>query len=187
MINVIIHGRGGQGAVTFSQILAVAANYCKKYCQAFPSFGPERFGAPVEAYARISDDRINLRSQIYEPDIAVVLDTSLLKVKDIALGLRKNGTIIINTNKPLNELSIKNKQNFKVYRVDATAVALKILKRNIVNTAMLGAFVAVTGLITLEAIYEGIEKRFEGQEDLIKLNKEVVKSVYEQTKKQIKK
>lgn len=185
MINVVIHGRGAQGAVTFSQILAVAANHHGKYCQAFPSFGPERCGAPVEAFARVSDKQINLRSEVYEPDIAVVLDASLLKVKDITSGLRKNGTIIINTNKELSELSIKNKQNFKVYGVDATAVALKILKKNIVNTAMLGAFVAVTGLVTLDDVHKGIETRFEGQEDLIKLNKEVVRSVYNQTRKQI--
>lgn len=183
---MVIHGRGAQGAVTFSQILAVAANHHGKYCQAFPSFGPERCGAPVEAFARISDRVINLRSQIYEPDIAVVLDASLLKVRDVTSGMRKNGIIIINTNKKLSELNIKNKQNFKVYGVDATAVALKILKKNIVNTAMLGAFVAVTGIVTLDTVYEGIERRFEDQEDLIKLNKEVVKSVYDQTRRQMK-
>jgi len=185
MIEIIIHGRGAQGAVTFSQILAVAANYFGRYCQAFPSFGPERCGAPVEAYARIADRVINLRSQIYEPDIAVVLDASLLKVRDITSGMRKNGVIIINTNKKLSELNIKNRHNFKVYGVDATSVALKIFKKNIVNTAMLGAFVAVTGLVTLESVYKGIEKRFEDKEELIKLNKEAVKSVYNKIRKHI--
>jgi len=185
MIEVVIHGRGAQGAVTFSQILAVAANYFGKYCQAFPSFGPERCGAPVEAFARIADRHINLRSQVYKPNIAVVLDASLLKVKDITASLQKNGIIIVNTNKPLGKLDIRNKHNFKVYGVDATSVALKIFKKNIVNTAMLGAFVAVTGLVNLESVYKGIEKRFEGRKDLIKLNKEAVKCVYDKTKKQI--
>ncbi len=185
MIEVIIHGRGAQGAVTFSQILAVAANYFGRYCQAFPSFGPERCGAPVEAYARIADKHINLRSQVYNPNIAVVLDASLLKVKDITASLRKNGIIIVNTNKPLDKLNIKNRHNFKIYGVDATSVALKIFKKNIVNTAMLGAFVAVTGLVTLESVYKGIEKRFEDKEEMIKLNKEAVKSVYDKIRKHI--
>jgi len=183
MIEIIAHGRGAQGAVTFSNILAVAANCCGKYCQAFPSFGPERCGAPVESYTRISDEPVHLRSQIYEPDIAIVLDASLLKTKDVASGLKNGGILIINTNQPVEKLNIKNKKNFKVYGVDATAVALRVLKKNLVNTAMLGAFAAVTGIVTLDSIFKGIEKIFGSEQEIIRLNKEAVKTVYEKTKK----
>jgi len=183
MIEIIAHGRGAQGAVTFSKILAVAANCCNKHCQAFPSFGPERCGAPVESYTRISDEPIHLRSQIHEPDIAVVLDASLLKTKDITAGLKDGGIIIVNTNQPIDKLNIKNKKKFKAYGVDATAVALRVLKKNIVNTAMLGAFAAVTGIVTLDSIFEGIEEIFGSEQELIRLNKEAVKMVYEKTKK----
>jgi len=185
MIEITTHGRGAQGAVTFSQILAVAANCCNKYCQAFPSFGAERCGAPVESYTRISDEPINLRSAIYEPDVAVVLDASLLKVKDMTSGLKKGGIIIINTNQPVEKLSIKGRKSFKVYGVDATAVALRIFKKNIVNTAMLGAFSAITNLIPLEYVLKGIEKRFEEDAELIRKNKEAVKLVYEKAKNNV--
>lgn len=176
--SVVIHGRGGQGAVTFSQILAVALNCCGKYCQAFPRFGAERSGAPVEAFVRVSDDKINIRSQIYNPDISVVLDSSLLKTVDVTEGLKKGGTIIINTNEPKDKLNIKNKKNFNIHTVDATSVALQIFKKDIVNTAMIGAFSKITKIVSLDAVFRGIEQRFHDK-DLIDLNKKAVKAVYD--------
>ncbi len=137
--SVRIHGRGGQGAVTFSQILAVALNCCNKYCQAFPSFGPERGGAPVEAFVRISDKKIALRSQVYDPDIVVVLDSSLLKTVDVTKGMKKNGLLIINSNEPEDKLEIRNKSNYEIHAVDASSIAIKIFNKDIVNTAMMGA------------------------------------------------
>lgn len=178
MSEIIVHGRGGQGAVTFSQILAIAANCCNRYCQAFPSFGPERCGAPVEAFVRISESEIHLRSQIYNPDIVVVLDSSLLSQVDVTQDLKKNGILIVNSNQPANKLKIKNKNNFKIYAVDATAVALKIFGKDISNTAMLGAFAAITKIVSLDSINKGLEQRFEDS-NILQLNKKAVKEVYE--------
>ncbi len=177
-LNVIIHGRGGQGAVTFSQILAVALNCCNKFCQAFPSFGPERCGAPVQAFVRISDKEIKIRSQIYNPDIAVVLDSSLLNMVDVTEGMNKNAILIINSNVPKDKLNIKNKNNFKIYPVDASSVALKTFGKDIVNTAMLGAFAKISKLVELESVYNGISQKF-SDKDVVGLNKKAVKEVYE--------
>lgn len=177
--SVRIHGRGGQGAVTFSQILAVALNCCNKYCQAFPSFGPERCGAPVEAFVRISDKPINIRSQVYDPDIVVVLDPSLLQKVDVTQGLKKKGIVIINSNRPLDKLYIKNKKDYEIRVIDATSVALRIFRKDIVNTAMIGAFSKITGLVTLDSVFEGIKQRFEGDDELIELNKRMIREVYE--------
>lgn len=185
MIEIRVHGRGGQGAVTFSQILAIAANCCSKYCQSFPSFGPERSGAPVEAFVRISDEIIHLRSQIYEPDIIVILDTSLLNQIDATKGLKKGGILIINSSKPANKLEIKGKNKFKVYAIDASSVALKTFGKDIVNTPMLGAFAAITNLVSLESMEKALEQRF-GESDTLKLNKKAIEEVYNLTKKQSK-
>jgi len=99
MIEIRIHGRGGQGAVTTGQIMAIAAFDDGKQSQTFPMFGVERSGAPVQAFARISDEKINIRSQIYSPDIVIVLDASLLETVDVTSGLKEKGTLIVNTNK----------------------------------------------------------------------------------------
>ncbi len=179
--SIRIHGRGGQGAVTFSQILAVALNYCDKYCQAFPSFGPERGGAPVEAFIRISDKKIDIRSQVYDPDIVIVLDSSLLKTVDITYGLKKRGILIINSNEPEDRLEIKNKNNYEIHAIDASSIAIKIFNKDIVNTAMMGALSKITGIVSLESVSEGIEQRFEGNKDLIELNKRAIKEVYEKS------
>jgi 2-oxoacid:acceptor oxidoreductase gamma subunit (pyruvate/2-ketoisovalerate family) len=180
MIEIKVIGRGGQGSVTFSQILAIAAFYSKCQSQAMPTFGVERRGAPSFSYTRISKEPIYIRSLIYNPDIVVLLDASLLESIDVTEGLKKNGTIIINSNKSPKGLKIKG--NFKIHTVDATSIALKLFKADIVNSAMLGAFSKVTGLISLESLYKGIEERFEGKTKLIDLNKQAVKEVYKKIK-----
>ncbi len=180
MIEIKILGRGGQGAVTASQLLAIAAFCCNKQTQAFPSFGVERRGAPATAFVRIDDNLINLRSHVYNPDIILVLDASLLESINITEGLKPNGTIIVNSHKAPKELGIKG--NFKVHTVDATSVALEIFKSNIVNTVILGAFAKVTKLVSLDSINKAIEERFAGKQKLIDLNKSAVKKSYEQTK-----
>jgi len=180
MIEIKTIGRGGQGAVTFSQILAIGAFYDNYQSQAMPSFGVERRGAPSFSYTRISKEPINIRSLIYNPDIVIVLDATLLESIDITEGLKEKGIIIINSNKTPNQLKIKGK--YKIHTVDATSIAYKLFKNNIVNTAMLGAFSKVTNLVKLESLYKGIEERFEGKKKIIDLNKQAIKQVYQKIK-----
>ncbi len=182
MVNIRIHGRGGQGAVTTGQIMAIAAFHDNKQSQTFPMFGVERSGAPVQAFARISNEKINIRSQIYNPDIVVVLDASLLETVDVSSGLKKNGKIIINSNKRPDELKING--NFNVYTVDATSIALKIFGKPIVNTPMLGAFSKITKEISLKSLTKAIDETFletKGRK-IAELNKEAITAVYNQTK-----
>lgn len=173
MIELRIHGRGGQGAVTASELLAIAAFKDGKFSQAFPSFGPERTGAPVEAYCRIADKFISLRTHVYEPDYILVLDESLLSVVDITKGLKKSGVIIINSEK-------KPSLKFKTYTINANKIALGVLGRPIVNTAMLGAFAKATKLISLKSIEEAIKERF--PPELAKKNITAIKQAYEEAK-----
>jgi 2-oxoacid:acceptor oxidoreductase gamma subunit (pyruvate/2-ketoisovalerate family) len=180
MIEVKCVGRGGQGAVTFSQILAIAAFHDGKHCQAMPSFGVERRGAPSFSYTRIDDKPVNIRSLIYEPDVVVVLDASLLSALDVTEGLKKEGILIINSSKSPRELGIKGE--FTIHTVDASTPALKHFGLNIVNTAMLGAFSKATGLVSMKGVYKGIEERFKQKKDMIDLNKKVIDEVYKQAK-----
>ncbi|RLG44920.1 MAG: pyruvate synthase subunit porC [Thermoproteota archaeon] len=182
MIEVRWHGRGGQGVWTASNLLAMAALKEGKYVQSFPTFGPERMGAPIMAFTRISDEPIELHCSVYEPDIVVVLDPTLLG-PGIIEGLKPNGFIIANFPRELDEL-IKvlgiSKGQYKVYAVNATEVAVKILKRGITNTAMLGALVKATGIVKLESVFDVIKERFSGV--IAERNIEVVKVTYESTK-----
>ncbi|MAG08542.1 pyruvate ferredoxin oxidoreductase [Candidatus Woesearchaeota archaeon] len=183
MIEIVIHGRGGQGAVTTGQLMAVAASYDDKESQTFPMFGVERCGAPVEAFVRLSDKRIDLRSQIYTPDIVIVLEPSLLSAVDVTKGLKKKGLVIINSNKKASSFGIKN--GFVVKTVDATSVALEIFKKPIVNTAMLGAFSAVTELVSLPSLEKAVDDIFIGRKGkkIADLNKKAVREVYHKAKK----
>lgn len=174
-------GRGGQGAVTFSQILAIAAfENGFQNVQAMPSFGVERRGAPSFSFARLSKEKdILQRSLVSNPDITVVLDASLIKEINVTEGMKKNGILIINSNKKPKSLGIKN---FKAYTADATTVAMKVFGQNIVNTAMLGAFAAVIKDININAFYKAIEQRFQGNTKMIDLNKQAIKEVYNKLK-----
>ncbi|ADG13987.1 pyruvate/ketoisovalerate oxidoreductase, gamma subunit [Methanocaldococcus infernus ME] len=156
MIEIRFHGRGGQGAVTAAQILAKAAFYDGKYCQAFPFFGVERRGAPVRAFTRIDDKEILIRSQIYEPDYVVVLDPTLLDSVNVLEGLKKDGAVIVNTVKDLD-------LGYKVYTLDATKIALDVLGVPIVNTSMVGAFAGATKLVSLESVKKAILETFKGK------------------------
>ncbi|MDP2749328.1 MAG: 2-oxoacid:acceptor oxidoreductase family protein [Nanoarchaeota archaeon] len=180
-----IHGRGGQGAVTTGQLIAIAAFYDNKQCQTFPFFGLERTGAPVEAYVRISNQCIGTRTQVYHPDMVLVLDSTLSDVVDVTAGLKENGLLIINTNKKPAELGIKGDlSNFKVYCVDATAIANKIFGSPIVNTAVIGALAAASGIISLDSINKAIEEKFEKTKGkkISDLNKQAVSELFNQTK-----
>jgi len=181
MIEIKCIGRGGQGAVTFSQILAIAA-FEEGYpvVQAMPTFGVERRGAPSFSFTRLSKEMcFGIRSQIYAPDMVVVLDPSLIKEINVTEGLKKKGIVIINTNQDPKKLGIRN---FEVHSADASTIALKLFKKDIVNTAMLGAFAAATKLVSLESLYKGIEQRFAANKNLIELNKKAVKEVYDKLK-----
>ena len=160
MIEIRFHGRGGQGAVTSAELLAMAAIGEGKYAQAFPSFGPERRGAPVVAFCRISDQPIKIRANIYEPDIVMVLDSTLLKLVNIAGGLKQNGLIIItsqDTPEKVRELfGIKN----RLAVVDATKIAMEILGVPITNTTMLGALVKASEIVKKESFISPFKERF---------------------------
>lgn len=155
------HGRGGQGVVTASQLLARSAMREGKYIQAFPEFGPERMGAPIKAYTRISDQPIKIHSGVSFPNIVIVLDPTLVGHVDFGSGLTDDGLIIVNTN--LSSESVKKASNLegkKVIAIDATKIALETIGKNITNTAVMGALVKATGIVHLESVTKEIEESF---------------------------
>jgi len=166
MIEIIFYGRGGQGAVMASQILATAAFLEGKYAQAFPRFGGERKGAPVMAYVRISPDPIEVRNPIEEPDMVIVLDSALLKTVEPLNSLRANGLAIVNTNKSPEEVkNLSKNKDIKVDTIDATALSERVYGQSsipIVNVAMLGYFTARTRIIEVESLLTSIDKYFTG-------------------------
>lgn len=159
MIEIRFHGRGGQGAVIASKILAVAMFAEGKYVQSFPKFGVERRGAPVEAFLRFDDDKILIRNNIYTPDHIIVLDPTLIEAVDVTEGLAKGGWIVINTNKKPSDFP--SLADYKVACVDASQIAIenRLGSPNapIVNTAICGAFAKATDLVGLEAVCEAIK------------------------------
>ncbi len=182
MKEIRVHGRGGQGAVSTGQILAIAAFHDGKESQTFPKFGVERAGAPVEAFVRIDESKINVRCQVYEPEVVIVLEPSLVDAVDVTAGLKKKGMVIVNSNKNPKDLSIKG--DYDVRTVDATAIAIEIFGKPIVNTAMLGAFSAFTKDVSLESLKKAIDEVFlytKGQK-IADLNKKCIEEVYNKSK-----
>ncbi len=161
MNEIRIHGRGGQGAVGAAEMLALAAIGEGKYAQAFPSFGPERRGAPVVAFCRIDDQPILTREPIREPDIVMVLDPTVMRGTNVAAGLKPGGKIVINTSRPAADIAEQyGFSGVSLATVDASSIARNILGRPITNTAMLGALLRVEGVVKLEALFEQINERF---------------------------
>ena len=160
MLEIRLHGRGGQGAVTSAELLAVAAIEEGKYAQGFPSFGPERRGAPVAAFCRIDDRPIRLRSKIYAPDAVIVLDPSLLGVSNPSAGLKAGGVIIINTNKTEAEIRKEYGMKCRLALVDAYHIAREELGVPITNTTMLGALIGATQAIKPESMEAPLMERF---------------------------
>ena len=148
LVEIRWHGRGGQGAKTASLLLADAAFNTGKYIQGFPEYGPERMGAPITAYNRISDERITIHSNIYEPDYVVVVDDSLLECVDVTAGLKEDGAIVINTTKTPEEVrpSLKGYKG-KVCTIDAKTISIETLGAYFPNTPMLAAIVKVSGIM----------------------------------------
>jgi len=160
-IEIRWHGRGGQGAVTSAELTALAAIHEGKFAQAFPSFGPERRGAPVLAFNRISaGSPIRVRSGVTKPDIVVVLDPGLVTLINITDGLKPGGALIVNSTKSVDELQQEFTGDWKLGVVDATSIARELLRVNIVNTTMLGALIKITGVIKLESLDEPLKERF---------------------------
>ncbi|MCI2430782.1 2-oxoacid:acceptor oxidoreductase family protein [Candidatus Acetothermia bacterium] len=164
MIEVRFHGRGGQGAVVASEILATALFREGQFVQAFPAFGVERRGAPVTAFLRSDTRPIRRRCQIYTPDIVVVLDPTLIGAVDVTAGLKPNGLILVNTERPPEDFSW---HNFTVATVPASAIAVEhrlgTRTNPIVNTAILGAFARATGLVQIESLLEAITEKIPTQ------------------------
>ena len=158
LIEIRWHGRGGQGTKTASLLLADAAFNTGKYIQGFPEYGPERMGAPITAYNRISDNPITVHSNIYEPDYVVVVDDTLLETVDVTAGLKTNGAIVINTTKSEDYLkSVLKGYKGKVYTIDARKVSTEALGRYFPNTPMLAAIVKVTGIMNDEDFLKDME------------------------------
>lgn len=181
LVEIVFHGRGGQGAVTAANLLVAAAlKDGNKGVQAFPFFGAERRGAPVRAFARISEDDIHLRSEIYNPDIVIVLDESIMDIVDVLKGLKKDGKILINTTKKPNDFDFSKK--FSVSTVDATGVALKheILVGGIpiVNTPILGAVPKILDRVTLKSIQDTVKGKWKGE--LASKNVKATQDAYDQ-------
>jgi len=148
VVEIRWHGRGGQGAKTAALLLADAAFNTGKYIQGFPEYGPERMGAPIVAYNRISDDRITIHSAIYEPDYVVVVDDTLLKSVDVTAGLKESGGIVVNTTKTPEEIKpLLRGYKGKVYTIDARTISIETLGKYFPNTPMLGAIVKVSGVM----------------------------------------
>ena len=161
LIEIRWHGRGGQGAKTASLLLADAAFNTGKYIQGFPEYGPERMGAPITAYNRISDKPITIHSNIYEPDYVVVVDDTLLESVPVTAGLKKEGAIVINTTKSPEYLKEKlNGYDGNIYTIDARKVSEEALGKYFPNTPMLAAIVKVTGIMSDEAFLEDMKGSF---------------------------
>ena len=162
LIEIRWHGRGGQGAKTASLLLADAAFNTGKYIQGFPEYGPERMGAPITAYNRISDKPITIHSNIYEPDYVVVVDDTLLSSVPVTSGLKKEGAIVINTTKGREELNgLLQGYEGNVYTIDARKVSEETLGRYFPNTPMLAAIVKVTGIMSDEELLNDMQKSFQ--------------------------
>jgi 2-oxoacid:acceptor oxidoreductase gamma subunit (pyruvate/2-ketoisovalerate family) len=178
LLEVRWHGRGGLGAVTSAELLARAAISEGKYAQSFPSFGPERRGAPVIAFLRISDEFIRTRTPIDEPDVVVVLDPGLLHAVDVTSGLKKNSKIIINSRKSPSELKSQFGYKWPVGAVNATMIAKEAIGVPITNTSMIGALLKVTEAVGLDSVIEQLNERFGAR---AKGNIEAMKRAYKET------
>ena len=175
------HGRGGQGAWTASELLARAAIHEGKYIQSFPEFGPERMGAPVKAYTRISDEPIRLHCAVYNPNLAIVMDPTLLVTVPVAEGLGENGMLIVNTTKTPKTMKEELKMaEGTIWTVPATDIAMRILGRLITNTAMLGVVARATGIVKMESLEKAVKDRF--PEPLAEKNMGVIREAYKEAK-----
>lgn len=189
MFQIRIHGRGGQGVVTAAEIIAIAAFNNGYEAQAFPAFGVERTGAPIQAFARISKTPIIVREQVQRPDIVIIQDQTLLGLPELFAGSTAKTKFIINSQKNAAAIldglgPIKDKPKAsQITSIDATGIALQILKKNITNTVILGAFAKTTGLISLESLEKAIAQKFSDKgRTVIEGNRQAVAAAYKISK-----
>jgi len=182
VLEVRWHGRGGQGAWTASELLARTALAEGKFIQSFPEFGPERMGAPVMAFTRISTQPIRIHCAVYDPDVVVVLDSTLLKSVPVTAGINsKDDVIIVNSaDEPKSVREDLRVEKGRVWTIPATEIALKVLGSPITNTAMLGAVARATAVVTMEGIEKTVKQRF--RVDLAEKNMVVIKQAYREVK-----
>ena len=178
LLEVRWHGRGGLGAVTSAELVARAAIGEGKYAQSFPSFGPERRGAPVVAFLRISDEFIRARTPVDQPDVVLVLDPGLLRAVDVTSGLKSDGRIIVNSRKSPDELKSEFGFRWTVAAINATAIAKETIGVPITNTAMIGALLRVTGAVKFDSVIEQLNERFGAR---ARGNIEAMRKAYQQT------
>lgn len=188
LIEIRWHGRGGQGAKTASLLLADAAFNTGKYIQGFPEYGPERMGAPITAYNRISNKPITIHSNIYEPDYVVVVDDTLLESVDVTAGLKETGAIVINTTKSAKQLkSVLNNYKGEIYTIDARKVSMEALGRYFPNIPMLAAIVKVSKVMTEEELLNDMEgsfkHKFAKKPEVIEGNMKSLKLALQEVKK----
>ena len=188
LVEIRWHGRGGQGAKTASLLLADAAFNTGKYIQGFPEYGPERMGAPITAYNRISTSPIRVHSNIYEPDYVVVVDDTLLKAVDVASGLKEDGAIVINTTKGIDEIApLLKGYKGSVYTIDARKVSEEALGKYFPNTPMLAAIVKVAGIMPeddfIKDMQDSFKHKFAKKPEVIDGNMKALKLALEQVKK----
>lgn len=179
------HGRGGQGAKTAALLFGEAVLGQGKYMQAFPEYGPERMGAPVQSYNRISEEPITIHCGVTSPQVVVVLDPTLIGTIDVTKGLPADGTIIINTGQPASDFRTSlGLSTQKVYTVDASKIAQETIGRDIPNTPMMGALVKATGLVEFEAMIEDtkhkLEKKFRSKPEVIDGNLKAIQRAYDE-------
>ncbi|MFH1350962.1 MAG: 2-oxoacid:acceptor oxidoreductase family protein [Pseudomonadota bacterium] len=177
MIGIRVHGRGGQGAVTFAHILSIAATFEGKYGQSSQALTVERRGAPAQGFARIGDRPITERGLMSRPDYVVVIDPLVIRSVDVEAGLAENGLVVANSAR---KLHLKH----PCVHLDATSIALEILKRPITNTVMLGAFVGATGMVSMDSIDKGVRFMLGKKipEDEIELNLIAIHRAYDTVK-----
>ncbi|MBI2914685.1 MAG: 2-oxoacid:acceptor oxidoreductase family protein [Firmicutes bacterium] len=187
MLEIRWHGRGGQGAKTAAILLAEAAAASGKYVQAFPEYGPERSGAPVVAYNRISDEPISLHSSVTNPRYVVVLDPTLAGKIDLAAGIPEGGIILVNSSHPpgrVRELLGLPGNSIKLFAIDASKISVETIGRSIPNTPMLGALIRATGVLDLEELLEDtrkkLEKKFKDKPKIIEGNMSAIRRAYEE-------
>lgn len=176
------HGRGGQGVVTANEILAGAALQEGKYMKAFPEFGPERMGAPIRAFARVSDEPIRVHSQVYFPDYVIVLDHTLIGNVNVLEGMKKEGALVANYSEGKESLRRALGTDLDVHAVNATKIALETIGRPLANTAMLGALVKVSGILDLESVKTELRSKLGGKlpEKVVEKNVLSVQRAYEE-------
>ncbi len=183
IVEIRIHGRGGQGAKTAAEFIAEAALDKGKHIQSFPEYGPERAGAPMKAYTRVSDKKIKTFAPVVNPDIVIVIDPTLVN-ESVTEGLDKSGILLINTHEKSETIRIKTKFQGKIYTVDATKISLDSVGQNLPNTPMLGALVKISNVITLNSLNNKVNEKF-----IEKIGKEkteatikAIKKAYEEVK-----